>query len=312
MQESVYIGRGDLGPGRYASPGFWIRGLADDARALVASRFVLANLVKTQLTTRYHRSSLGFVWTLLHPMLLLTVQAVVFSQVFGMKLSEFVAYLFAGMVAWQFFATGMDLGSRSLIIHEGLLRKVAVPKFVCVLAELIGGAINLVFATVAIFVILFTVSQMGGYFGAGSEAGGVAGRFAGGATLNASTALHPQLVIFPVAALLLLGFLFGVALIGMTLVTWFRDFEHMLSIVLTAMYFSIPIMYPRSFVPDTLLVWLKLNPVYHHVALFQHALALGTWPDAENWAWAVGSTIVAMLAGYVTYKVFEDDYIYRL
>jgi ABC-type polysaccharide/polyol phosphate export permease len=277
---------------------------------------VLANLVKTQLTTRYHRSSLGFVWTLLHPMLLLSVQAVVFSQVFGMKLSEFVAYLFAGMVAWQFFATGMDLGSRSLIIHEGLLRKVAVPKFVCVLAELIGGAINLVFATVAIFVILFTVSQVGGYFGSavGETAGAVVGggRFADKAPLNASTALHSQLIIFPVAAVLLLGFLFGVALIGMTLVTWFRDFEHMLSIVLTAMYFSIPIMYPRTFVPDHVMVWLKLNPVFHHVSLFQHALALGTWPDTETWVWAVTSTVVAGVAGYVTYKVFEDDYIYRL
>lgn len=313
VEENLYIGRANLSSLRFFNPLFWGRALSDDWRALCAGRFVLLNLVKTQLTTRYHRSSLGFLWTLLHPVLMLTVQAFVFSNVFRMNFADFVVYLFSGMVAFQFFSSALDLGSKSMLSHEGLLRKVSISKFICPLADMIGAAVNLILATTALFVIVWVVAEISGGTGASAAATTAGGARPGEQVhLPVGLGLHIQFIIYPIAALLLGLFCFGMALVCMTVVVWFRDFEHMLTVFLGAMYFAIPIIYPISFVSPDILRLLKLNPVLHHVRLFQHAIALGTWPELETWIWAVVSTLVSLVVGYVVYKVFEDDYIYRL
>lgn len=305
MQETLYIGRSTLGPARFFSPAFWIGAVRDDVRALVSSRHILINLTRTQLTTRYHRSSLGFLWTLLHPTLLLAVQALVFSQVLRMNFRYLVVYIFAGLVAWQFFSATLDLASRSLLQHEQLLRKVPIPKFVCALSDVLSGCINLVFASIAMFALLGAVQWLGP--GEASGAGGVAP-----AGVGEGLALRPQLVLYPVAVVLLTGFLLGLSLITMTLVTWFRDCEHIMTVVLQALYFAVPIVYPVTLVPAGAQGLMKLNPLFHYIALFHHAIVFPSWPSFETWLWCVLSAFGALLAGYVTYKVFEDEYIYRL
>jgi ABC-2 type transport system permease protein/lipopolysaccharide transport system permease protein len=302
LQETIYIGRGSLGGARFLSPAFWLRAVGEDLRALRQGRHILFNLTRTQLTTRYHRSSLGFLWTLLHPMLLLGVQALVFSVVLKMNFRYLVVYIFAGLVAWQFFSATLDLASRSLLQHEQLLRKVPIPKFLCAMSDVLSGCINLVFASVAMFVLLGVVQVF-------LPADGVTPVPAG---VGEGLALRPQLLLYPVAVVLLTGFVMGLSLIAMTLVTWFRDCEHIMTVVLQALYFAVPIVYPVTLVPAGAVWVMKLNPLYHYIALFHHAIVMPTWPSAETWLWSCGSTMVAMAAGYVTYKLFEDEYIYRL
>jgi ABC-type polysaccharide/polyol phosphate export permease len=81
----------------------WIAAVRDDVTALVRFRFVVQHLVATQLKLRYHRSVLGIGWTLLNPLLLLSVQAMAFSQILRVEAKTYTLYLFSGLILWQFF-----------------------------------------------------------------------------------------------------------------------------------------------------------------------------------------------------------------
>ena len=122
MEERVVVGAARHAWWRWFSVFFWIATISDELAGIYRVRFVLRNLIVTQLKIRYHRSALGFLWTLLNPILMLTVQAVVFSRIVNMD--HYSVYLFAGFIPWQFFSSSLDNGSRSMLSSEGMIRKI--------------------------------------------------------------------------------------------------------------------------------------------------------------------------------------------
>lgn len=274
----------------WLSPFHWIRLITEDCRELYRTRFVLRNLVGTQLKIRYHRSFLGFFWTLLNPALMLTVQALVFSQLVRTTGSyPYVVYLFAGFVPWKFFMSSIENGSNSLLTAEVLIRKVATPNIIFPVAETIVCLINMAFAMTAMFVILLFVYPH----------------------------VYPQLVLIIPGTILLSLFTMGLVLISMSLATFFRDFLHLIPIFLQAWYFACPIIYTKDILSPKLQLIINLNPLTHFLSFFQHAI-LGatypgdTWPTLANWLISAGWTLGMLMIGYFTYKQLEHDYIFRL
>jgi len=265
--------------------------LLQELQGLYRIRFVIQNLVVTQLKIRYHRSAMGFFWTLLNPMLMLLIQAVVFSNILDQPFAVYVVYLFSGLIPWQFFGTSLDAGSRSLLANEYLIRKIAAPKIIFPLAEVLVAGVNLGFSIVALFIIFLFVGAQ----------------------------VRPQLVLLPPAILLLGMFSFGLALIAMTLTTFFRDFLHIIGIFLQGYYFLCPILwYPERFEKHVEFNFaIRLNPMFHLLDLFHKALWVDPnnpygWPDFQCWLWAVLSSVGALALGYLIYKMREHEYIFRL
>ena len=264
----------------------WLGMVAQDVRAVHRARYVLRNLIVTQLKIRYHRSALGFFWTLLNPVLMLGVQALVFSYIVKTSGYPYAVYLFAGFVPWQFVATAIDNGSRSLLSSEGLIRKIAAPKLVFPLADVVVCLINMVFAMAALsFLFLFIWPHV-----------------------------YIQVVLIPVGTVFLCAFTLGLVLISMSLTTFFRDFLHLIPILLQAWYFASPILYPREALgaDNHFARLLGYNPLTYFLAFFQHAIVFGTWPDARTWIIAPSVALAVLVAGYMTYKRLEHDYIFRL
>src|SRR5262249_23708022 len=83
-------------------PSRWLAGIADDARQIARFWPVIQNMVVQELRVRYQRSMLGFLWTLLNPILMMATLTLVFSQLFGITRQRYAVYLFAGMVPWSF------------------------------------------------------------------------------------------------------------------------------------------------------------------------------------------------------------------
>lgn len=266
-------------------------GFKDDLAALRRSRFVITSLVTTQLKLRYHRSLLGIGWTLLNPLLLLGVQALAFSQILNFDIRTYSLFLLSGLIPWQFFSNAIDQSSRTLMAHEGLIRVLPARKIIFPLADLTVSLVHSGFTLLAFFLLL---PFMGGQ-------------------------LRPQLAILPPAILLMAGFTFGLALITMTLLTMFRDFSHILGVLLTACYFASPILYPPG-VMQNYRAMLRLNPMTYFLELFHAALLPtgsvaglgGAWPSLETWAIASVATVVSLEAGYLVYKRFEHEYVFYL
>ena len=89
---------------------------------LYETRNVLLQLVVQQLILRYRRTSLGFLWTLINPLLMMSVMAVVFSALLKQDLRSFTIFLFAGMIPWNFFSSVVTQSGAAYINNEGLIK----------------------------------------------------------------------------------------------------------------------------------------------------------------------------------------------
>src|SRR5438270_5754410 len=103
-------------------PSRWLATLAEERRQLVRFWPVVQNMVVQELRVRYQRSMLGFLWTLLNPILMMATLTLVFSQLFGQSPEDYALYLFAGMVPWGFLGSGLSDCAYCIISNEGLIR----------------------------------------------------------------------------------------------------------------------------------------------------------------------------------------------
>lgn len=257
--------------------------LAEHTLSLWRARFAISQMVSSNLRARYQRSVLGVAWTLIHPLLMLAVLTVVFGSLFRIDIERFPVYLFAGMLPWQFFAQAIAEGSRSLIEREGLVRRMPVPLLAFPLVSVCIAATHGLIAMLALSLLLPLFSY--------------------------SPSVH--LIILPAAAALLAMFAFGAVLVTMTLVTYFRDVEHFVSVALQALYFATPILYTPALVPE-LDRFLSVNPLRWLLSLFQNAIYAQSWPTLEAWLAASGSAIAMMLIGLFVYQRCEHSYVFRL
>src|SRR5947209_6304464 len=123
--------------GSSIGPGHWWRVVRGDARELTRFWPVIQNMVSQDLRIRYHRSMLGFLWTLINPILMMATLTLVFSQLFerGGDWRQYAIYLFAGQVPWSLFAGSLTECSQCIIANEGLIRKIYLPKLIFPLAK---------------------------------------------------------------------------------------------------------------------------------------------------------------------------------
>jgi ABC-type polysaccharide/polyol phosphate export permease len=95
---------------------------------LYGNRNVLQQLIAQQLILRYRRTLLGYLWTLINPLLMMSVMAVVFSTLFKADLKTFAVFLFAGMIPWNFFSSVVTQSGTAFINNESLIKKIYLPK----------------------------------------------------------------------------------------------------------------------------------------------------------------------------------------
>src|SRR5262249_22775081 len=112
------------------APARWVGKVVDDVRQLARFWPVVQNMVVQDLRVRYQRSVLGFFWTLLNPILMMATMTLVFSQLFQLSPGGYALHLFAGLVPWGFLSASLNDCAFCIILNEGLIRKIYLPKLI--------------------------------------------------------------------------------------------------------------------------------------------------------------------------------------
>lgn len=260
----------------------WLALVRRDREELLQFWPVVHNMAVQELRVRYHRSVLGFFWTLLHPVLMLTILSVVFSQIFDSE--KYLVYLFAGMVPWGLLSACLTDCSYCIIQNEGLIRKIYLPKLIFPLSKVLVNLSTFALSMVALFILLVPL----------------------GARFSLA------LVLLPVVTLLFTAFALGLGLMVATANTFFRDCGHLVTVFLQAWYFATPIIYePKMFAEDVR--WrFWLNPAYPFVKMFQEIIRDGSWPHGPTFLVAVGIALTTLGIGYAAFKSQEDKLVFRL
>lgn len=200
------------------------------------SRALLMELVRTDFKLRYQGSALGYIWSLLKPLLMFVILYIVF--VFFLKMDRgvphFPVYLLLGIVLWNFFTETTIQSLGSVVGRGDLIRKVKIPRWMIPISTGMSALINLFLSLIVVGVFMI----------------------ANGVTLQFSALL----IIFDIGLLYLLAL--GFSLFLSAAYVKFRDLSYIWEVVLQAGFYATPIIYPLTLVPGEFLQkLLLLNPV---------------------------------------------------
>lgn len=248
------------------------------------SLILLKQLVKSDFKLRYQNSFLGYVWSLLRPLLLFLTLYFVFARFLkvGGTIPHFPVYLLLGIVLWTYF-TEVTSGSVGAIVGKGdLLRKINFPKYVVILAGSFSAFINLLlnFVVIALFMILGNVDI----------------------TWRA-------LIIIPLIAELFI-FSLAVAFFLSALFVKFRDVSYIWDVVIQAAFYATPILYPLSLIPHGVAKFLILNPLAQIIQDARYALVTPETDTiyqvygGDKWIWAIplGTSFIVVIVAAIYFR----------
>lgn len=202
------------------------------------NRILLKELVKTDFKLRYQGSVIGYLWSILKPVMLFAIMYVVFIHFlkFGQDVPHFAVALLLGMVTWSFFSEATNMGMMSIVSRGDLLRKLNFSKSIIVLSSVVGALINY---GINLFVVLLFALINGVQF--------------------KWTAVFAVFLIVEIALLAM-----GIALFLSALFVKFRDIGPVWEVLMQAGMYATPIIYPLSQISNTSVLAAKivmLNPM---------------------------------------------------
>lgn len=253
-------------------------------RAVLRRREIIATLVERDLRVRYSRSILGYVWTVLDPLLMAAVYFVVFSFIFNagdrVADSPYFLYLLSGLLGWQWFTASVTDTTKSLIQEARLVRSTNLPREVWVIRCVVAKGVEFVLSLPILvgFVIYYLV--------------------------RGQVQLDWELVLFPVGALLQFVLLVGLGLVLAPITVLATDMQRVVRIVLRFLLYLSPVLYGTHSVPDALRAVLFLNPLNGILSLYRGGLFERgvSWVDV---AMSAGMGVVLLVIGFTLFSRLE-------
>jgi ABC-type polysaccharide/polyol phosphate export permease len=252
-------------------------------------RYLFSQLVRRELRRKYKGSSLGVLWYLVNPLVLMGAYTLLFGHLFRLQhFADFPIFLMIGLMAWTFFSQSLLAAAESLIDQGSIVRRARFPR-----ETIPAAAVTVQLVTFAAILVLLTPVSL---------------------ALRGSRA-PASLLLLPVLVAALFCFALGLALVVAVLHAYFRDVAPILSAALLPWFFLTPIF----FTPDTLHVafvrqhpfvgtlldW--FNPVAPFIDGFRSILYYGTAPSAGRIVYALAVAAIALLGGLAIFRRMEGE-----
>lgn len=241
------------------------------------------------IKTKYRRSVLGLLWTVLNPLLMMTVLSIVFSYFFSRygDVENFPVYLLCGQVIFNFFneSTSIAMGS---IVHSGeLIKKVYVPKYLFPITKVMSSGVNLLSSMIALVIVMVVTRSR-----------------------VTPTVL---LAVFPLLYVLL--FSTGVSLFLSAAAVSFRDLMHLYSVVTTAWMYLTPVIYPMSILdgaPRWAVFIINANPLTAFIKIFRAVVLDGVTAPWILHVQSIVWCVIALVIGSLVFKKSQDKFILKI
>jgi lipopolysaccharide transport system permease protein len=245
---------------------------------LVNYRDLVSNLTVRDLKLKYKGSVLGVAWSLLNPLLMMTIYTAVFSVFLrAVTVPHYWALVLGGLLPWVFFSNSITSATVSFIRTPNLITKVYFPIEALPMAAVLANFVNYLISLCVLLVILAFVGLLG-----------------------------PSLLLLPVILLAHLALTLGLALSIAAITVYFRDLEHLVTIGLTAWFYLTPVLYPldpRALPPGAgkYIHYLYLNPLSWLFESYHSVLFYRTWPDPTMFTLMLLSALFSITVGYMLF-----------
>lgn len=256
----------------------------------LANYDLLRTLVRRDLEARYKGSILGNLWPLVNQLSQLLIYTYVFSIVLNVKLSlkglpandaMFGLWLFAGLLPWLAFTSGLTQSASSVLGQPNLVKKVVFPLALLPLVPILSAFIESAFGLMALIVLVAISSQT----------------------------LHSTLALLPLVWLPQLLLTFGLGYLAAGFTVFLRDIPQTLTVLLNLLFYLTPIVYPASVIPEQwrdLVFW--LNPLAAIAEVYRDLVLVGKVQHWGEWGVASAIALVVFWVGFGCYQRLRSGF----
>lgn len=236
--------------------------------------FALQNLVLKDFRVRYRNMSLGAFWSLMNPLIMMTVITVVFTRVFPTNSQDYAVKLLCGLVPFNFFTLSWANGTTSLLDNSGLVKRVPVPRELFPISNVLANCLNLMIQLCVLFIFALAFHH----------------------------SVNRYWLWIPVVCGLFIVFVMGLALACSALDVYLRDMRYVVESVNTILFWMVPIVYTYDRVPDAFKEIYSLNPLAAVILALQRILIEARAPGGLlMWKLALGA-VLSLAAGWLLFR----------
>ena len=247
---------------------------------------LLVTLTRKELKVKYRGSVLGFFWSLLNPILTMVVYSFVFSIVLRAGIEEFAIFLICALLPFNFLSNSVNYGTGSIISNSNLVNKIYFPREILPLSIVFANLINFFFELIALFIVLAVLGYK----------------------------FYLFLYILPLLIFIQFFLVVGMTLLVSALNVFFRDLQHLITIIMMVWFFGTPIIYPLYLVPEKYQIFIKINPMTIYATYYRNIFYYVKYPEGAGFPStletlsALGITILIFFIGYFTFKKLEPRF----
>ena len=246
--------------------------------------FVIRELTSREIKRKYARSSLGIIWSVLNPLLMMVVMSLIFSTMFKRSIENYPIYYLTGQVMWSLFSSATESAMTSLVDNKSLLIKAKLPKHTFILSRVYTSLVNLGYTLIAYFLML----------------------------LIFRVKITLTILLFPVCVIYALLISIGVGYFLATEYVFFADIKYLYGIFLRLLLYMSAIFYPVDNLPDMMIKAVNMNPVYLVILFARECVMYGRVP--EEWVWIRLSvwSIAAIVFGMILFRAQENKMMQKI
>jgi len=247
-------------------------------------KFLLIQLVSRDFKVKYKRSVLGILWSILYPVLTMTVMALVFSNIFRISTPgvSYLVYLMTGLVIFNYFSEATNLAMSSVVSNFSLINKVYIPKYIFPISKCIFVGINFLLTLIPLYAIIFITG----------------------------TGVNINHFLLPFVFICLFLFTMGMGLILATVSVFLRDMFYIYGVITTMWTYLTPIMYDFSIIPEHLQIFFKFNPLYWFIYFARDIILYNQIPGVNVWIYCLLFAFGTLFLGMYVFKKKQDKFIY--
>ena len=213
--------------------------------------YLLLELSKSELKTKYKNAFLGFLWILFEPFFIMLILYIVFSRIMRFNMEYYPLYLLSGITTWRIFVNATTSGLSSLYRNRDIILRVNIPRMLIPASAVVSAVITGFFEFI-VYIIIYIILKR---------------------------SFDPVILMFIPFLAVYSIFVLGVANILSVIYVFFRDIKPAWNVLLQALFFLCPIFYPLSIIPYNYMALYLINPLAVFVISFHKILYSNTLPD---------------------------------
>jgi len=243
-------------------------------------RELLKTNIQKEIRGKYKGAWLGVIWSFLNPLLMLAVYAFIFPLIMGRDIPNYPIFLMVALLPWNFFTTTIASSSFSVISNGNILKKVYFPREIIPISVVASCVVNFLISCLIMVIFL----------------------------LGSGVGISIHALLFPVILVIETILLLGCALFLSSATVYVRDLEHIVNVIIMALFYATPVVYSLDMLPAKYQAIIMLNPMTSIINAYRDVLFYHKLPNFTHLGIVFVVSVIIFTIGLLTFKKLEKNF----